>query len=47
MQLKIKNRTLIFLFSLSTLFGQRFDISGKITDGQNGEPLIGANVVHI
>ena len=45
MQLKIKNRTLIFLFSLSTLFGQNFDISGKITDGQNGEPLIGANVV--
>ena len=45
MQLKIKNRTLIFLFCLSTLFGQSFDISGKITDGQNGEPLIGANVV--
>ena len=45
MQLKIKNRIQIFFFFLSTLFGQSFDISGKITDEENGDPLIGANVV--
>ena len=45
MQLKIKNRIQIFFFFLSTLFGQSFDISGKITDEENGDPLIGTNVV--
>ena len=34
------------LFMLfSTLFGQQSSIRGKVTDGSNNSPLIGANVI--
>jgi len=35
--------TLFLLFS-SLAFSQTYTISGKVTDGMNGEPLIGANI---
>tara|TARA_Y100000590_G_scaffold77284_1_gene85596 strand:+ start:27245 stop:30163 length:2919 start_codon:yes stop_codon:yes gene_type:complete len=37
--------TSAILICFSTLFSQNFNLSGTITDAQNGDPLIGANVV--
>ncbi|MEE8336348.1 MAG: TonB-dependent receptor plug domain-containing protein, partial [Candidatus Neomarinimicrobiota bacterium] len=34
-----------YIFLTSLLFGQNASLSGNITDGQNDEPLIGANVI--
>ena len=35
----------ICLFSCSVLLGQNINLNGQITDSDNGEPLIGANVI--
>ena len=40
----IKLYTIIF-FSCSALYSQNINLTGKITDSQSGDPLIGANVI--
>jgi len=42
---KITKIYTIFLFSCSGLFAQNINLTGKITDSDSGEPLIGANVI--
>ena len=34
-----------FLFTFSVLFSQNISLSGKITDSESGDPLVGANVI--
>lgn len=41
----MKRINLIILFCLSTLYAQNITLTGKVTDLQNGNPLIGANIV--
>ena len=36
---------LVSLFACSVIFAQAGRISGKVTDQETGEPLVGANVV--
>ena len=42
---KIRNLSAIIFFTCTSLYSQSINLSGKITDSQNGDPLIGANVV--
>ena len=36
---------LLFLFNASSVLGQEFTISGKVTEDQTGDPLVGVNIV--
>lgn len=42
---KIYKILLLILFASSVVFSQTGRISGKVTDAQTGEPLIGANII--
>ena len=41
----MKNYFLLFLLSISVVFAQKGSIKGIVTDLDNGDPLIGANIV--
>ena len=41
----MKNYLLLFLLSISVVFAQKGSIKGIVTDLDNGDPLIGANII--
>ena len=41
----MKNYFLLFLLSISVVFAQKGAIKGTVTDLDNGDPLIGANII--
>ena len=41
----MKNYLVLFLLSISTIFAQKGSIKGIVTDLDNSDPLIGANIV--
>ena len=36
---------IIFLLTCSVLFSQNINLTGKITDSESGDPLVGANII--
>ena len=45
MKIIITKLHITFLFTFSVLFSQNISLSGKITDSESGDPLVGANVI--